>query len=69
MMSDTIHDRVQRELARRLDARLRIVTIDAGRQPVQVPIRVDDNNHFVDLKGSLRPSQPPTFRRLPNVRT
>jgi hypothetical protein len=28
---------------------LRIVTIDAGRPPVQVRIRVDDNNHFVDL--------------------
>jgi hypothetical protein len=48
-MSGTIHDRVQRELARRLDARLRIVAIDVGRPPVQVRIRVDDNIHFVDL--------------------
>jgi hypothetical protein len=48
MMSGTTHDRVQRALVRRLDERLRIVTIDAGRQPVQVRIRVDDNNHFID---------------------
>jgi hypothetical protein len=49
MMRRTTGDRVQRALVRRHDARLRIVTIDAGRPPVQVPIRVDDNNHVVDL--------------------
>jgi hypothetical protein len=43
---------------RRLDARLRIVTIDAGRQPVQVRIRVDDNNHFVDLIASSAAHNP-----------